>query len=520
MGSNNLDFYNGFNGPGLDLWYQKRPYVDSNDSWTPESVAVGSHTFDSSDSDIVTSIFKRKGGKTISRFVKSNLNNNKNADVNDTSLMSTIAYLQKWKSTYVNYSDFAYLKNIGVYPSNRLMIARRFSAAVGNNLYNIDADPLATMIGWVPDNTDFFSISFGEVWEAGDTSFLSLMNTMGQNWNVKGAGDFVEKFVSPFPGYSEAIQIKVAKELGIAGKYDTNNPPLGNPNLVLESKKRALLNKEKDTGGSGLSSTFTIKFVVEYEQKYINDVDPSLIYLDIIQKGLIFGTSKSVFYFGGESNSQFNQFFKNLVSGDALAIAKALYDLGAAIGSALKKVFTEAVIDPETGQARDASEIFTNFVKNTLGQLVSRYRTRLYSVIQSLTGAPSGCWHVTIGNPRKPIFSSGDLLIGGADGGSVTMTLGKQLSYNDLPSSIKFEFSLSPARNLGGQEIFDRFNTGVGRTYFQDIRSWVEIPLSLNTDADRTYSEEGQKSDSLEKRLDVFKEELKETKNNQGYPVK
>lgn len=507
MGSNNLDYINDVSGLGLDLWFRTRPYNASPDTWTDSAKAVGSHDVDSQDSEILTSIFKAQNGKSISRFVKSKLASNTNDDVNDTSLISIIEFLQKWRATYVDYADFAYLKNVGVYPTNRLMIARRFASPVGNNLYSVDADPMATMISWVPDNTDFFKVSFGETWEQGDVSFITLMNTMGKDWAVEGAGDFVEKSITPFPGAAEYIQIEVAKKLGIAGDYDTNNPPLGNPNLILQSKKRALISKERGQGDSGLSSTFTINFVVEYEQKFINNVDPALIYLDIIQKGLIFGTSKSVFYFGGGAQSEFSEFYKNLVSGEASAIIKSLWELSTNIISSLLKVLADV--------AKDKDGAFQTLVKTTIGQLVSKYRTRLFSVIQALTGAPSGCWHVTIGNPKKPIFCSGDLLIGGSEGGTVTMTLGKQLSYNDLPSSIKFEFSLSPARTLGGQEIFDRFNTGVGRTYFQDIRSWVEVPLQVSGEGDNQTNQTT--SDSVEKRLQNFREKLKEAKDNDKF---
>jgi hypothetical protein len=54
------------------------------------------------------------------------------------------------------------------------------------------------------------------------------------------------------------------------------------------------------------------------------------------------------------------------------------------------------------------------------------------------------------------------------------MKFGKVLSYNDLPSSISLEFTLTSARNLGGQEIFDRLNTGQGRSYFNKERAYYD----------------------------------------------
>jgi hypothetical protein len=461
LGSNNKEHINKLNGPGLDLWYNVRPYNAVNNIWTESAKNVGKHGVDGV---IRTSIIKGDNNKTLSRFVTSKLNSNTDEEVNDTSLVSIISHLQRWRATYVDYADFAYLKHVGVYPTNRLMIARRFSGPVGNNLYKVDADPMATMISWVPDNTDFFSMTFGELWETGETSFFDVVTSMGKDWNIKEAGDFLKSKITPAPGVSENLQIKIAEKLGIKGDYDSNNPPLGNPNLVMQSMRRALIDKSRSGGDSGLKSSFSIKFTVEYEQKFINDVDPSLIYLDIIHKALIFGTSKSVFYFGGAADGTWKTFFESLYSGDVTKLIEQIWNL-------IKNITTSILELIES--VRNNSLNLEDLAQNTIGQITSKYRVKLFSVMQALTGAPSGYFHVTVGNPIKPIFSSGDMIISEA----VTLTLGKQLSYNDLPSSIKIEFTLIPTRSLGGQEIFDRLNTGTGRTYFQDLRSWVEIPL-------------------------------------------
>jgi hypothetical protein len=88
---------------------------------------------------------------------------------------------------------------------------------------------------------------------------------------------------------------------------------------------------------------------------------------------------------------------------------------------------------------------------------------------------------VTIGNPKKPIFSSGDMLCK-----EVSLTVGKNLAFNDLPSYIKIEFTLENARSLGAQEIFNRFNTGRGRSYTRVGKSFVESPDITFGDATET----------------------------------
>jgi hypothetical protein len=58
----------------------------------------------------------------------------------------------------------------------------------------------------------------------------------------------------------------------------------------------------------------------------------------------------------------------------------------------------------------------------------------------------------------------------------VTLTLGKVLAFNDLPSSIKLDLNFTSARDLGAQEIFNRLNTGRGRSYVRMTKSFNETP--------------------------------------------
>jgi len=76
-------------------------------------------------------------------------------------------------------------------------------------------------------------------------------------------------------------------------------------------------------------------------------------------------------------------------------------------------------------------------------------------IAHSLSGLPSTPWHITVGNPLRPIFCSGDMYTD-----NLTLRMGPTLAFNDLPSNITIEFTLKNARNLGLQEILAKFNTG------------------------------------------------------------
>lgn len=506
MGFNNRYFKAAYSGLGLDFYWQQQPFFnEAQADYSLESKLVGNFKSYSNKNFIkyaILSVGRNSEGKDKKNFfVTSNLNKNNDEKLNQTRLVDIIEYLQRWDSTFVDFADFAYLKNLGVYPTNRLMIARRFSAPTQNNLYKTKDKPMATLISWVPDDQDFLSISFGESWTTTDeTSFAGIFGDISDDFGnfslfkkKKGEESYTKGFgLFSLPGITEYIQAKIREKLGLNPadpEYNIFNPPSNNPNLIREGSRRSLPNSKFDADRpfSGLEGKFTIQFSTEYELKFINGVDPSLVYLDIIRNALVFGTSKSVNVLGLDSDNPVNNTLKRLVSGDFEQIQKSLGEIIGAISDSLKKQATDWVKEQRARQSNQAPppppvpgtpvpdptqqilEEGVQFLQNINEYQFSKYRIRLLSIMQLLIGAPTAYWHITIGNPKKPIFSSGDMICG-----NVTMKFGKVLSYNDLPSSISLEFTLTSARNLGGQEIFDRLNTGQGRTYFNEERAYYD----------------------------------------------
>jgi len=106
--------------------------------------------------------------------------------VNDTSISSLIEYTSKYPSMKLRFADFAYLKDVGVYPNNRLLIARRFPNGVPNDLTSIMAEPMSTIISWVKDgDAEYYSIVYGEKWTEGEASFTDVLNDIGKD--MKGS---------------------------------------------------------------------------------------------------------------------------------------------------------------------------------------------------------------------------------------------------------------------------------------------------------------------------------------------
>lgn len=410
-----------------------------------------------------------------------------NDDSYNISISDIVDYTSKHKSMKLSFHDFAYLKNVGVFPNNRLIVARRFASGVGNDLTSIQSEPLSTLISWVPDGADFIDVSYSENWEQSEASFSDVLTDIGKNITAsldqKGtlgvdAGRMFNAIA--LPGFMDGIQYEVLNKMGIT-EAGIGNSPLGNPNLIRKSMRRSTVEPEK--AGTGLEASFSVKMTVEYEQKYIQGVDPSLVYLDILQNALTFGTSDASFQFNSAFASGSGDIIKDIISGDIKAIGRAIEKFVTILLDALHKIALElkgalaGIINPPTTDNQNKTDIFDrliNFVgdadRSTIGHVVSIYKVRLIGIVNSLTGTPSTPWHITIGNPKRPLFSSGDMLCK-----DVSLTLGKSLSFNDLPSYIKIEFTLTNARPLGAQEIFNRFNTGRGRSYARINKSYVEV---------------------------------------------
>lgn len=424
-------------------------------------------------------------------------------NANNTSVESIIEYTNQknpqtgsllYPAMKLDYSHFAYLKNLGVYPNNRLIVARRFAGGVGNDLTQIGGTPLATIVSYFSDTEDTLSITYGEEWTDAEGGFEEVLNDIGEDilqgdnrGGKLGSGLAAALNVIPLPAITEGLQLEVLNKLGLSGAgQGFGKSPMGNPNIIREAKQRKVLKKAE--AGSGLKAAFTVKMTVEYEQKFIGGLDPTLVYMDLIQNALTFGTSDSAFQFSPAFAAGATGLISKLISGDIGAIIQAITSFVSSIVEALGNVISEFVnniVDPPSGDgdkeepsARDLAEAAKNTILNfvratfqaTVGTVISKYKIRLMGISNALTGSPSAPWHITLGNPKKPIFTSGDMLCS-----DVTLTLGKTLAFNDLPSTIKLDLTFTNARNLGAQEIFNRLNTGRGRSYVRFNKSFVEV---------------------------------------------
>ncbi len=418
-----------------------------------------------------------------------NRNELHNDNIYDTSILNIIERLSFSNKAALRPQDFAYLKNLGVYPNNRLMIARRFPTPMRDNIMDkgdTTVSPLSVLISWKPENEDFLEFSFGEKWEDAEADFTTVLSDFGGNFNINDMGKGIGKGIGavPLPGFTELLQRKLFVELGIFdAKSATDVLPSGNPNIIKMAKRRKIV--QMSEAGSGLTTDISIKMVVEYEQKFISGIDPTIAWMDIMSNALAFGTSNSDNYGLSEN---FAEKLKKWTGKNA--IDNIITDVSTAFKNVLKSIdvsslaggsktpaesngdnkstesdddkSTESDANKTKNELGDATKILTDIINLSLESIeatIRKYQVKVLGIAAALSGIPSTPWHITIGNPLRPIFVSGDMLVE-----NVNIKLGPTLSFNDLPSSIKIEFTMKNARPWGLQEILSKFNNGYLRT--------------------------------------------------------
>ena len=406
---------------------------------------------------------------TKTKYLGVDKNKLHNDQVYDTSILNIMQKLSGTEAQ-LRATDFAYLKDIGVYPNNRLMIARRFTKPHLDNIFGkVDKSlVMATMISWKPQTDNFLEITFGEQWTEASADFKDVLNSLGKDFLGKSLGDSAGALAGavPLPGFTEVLQRQVLKAMGLMEDGDGVPLPSGNPNLIKEAKRRKTLGYEG--AGSGLNCTVSIKMECEWEQKFLSGVDPTIVFQDLLNKILVFGTSKSSNY---GLTPAFEKKVQQWTNDPALIIKDMVEYLKTALGKVVKEI-QEGInnLKNSTTQAKKAETeaetqegILNNLSKKIVSQadtilkrIVGKYKIEIQGIARALTGAPSTPWHITIGNPLRPVFCAGDMYMNQ----DVTLTLGPTLAFNDLPSSIKASFTLINARAWGLQEIIAKFNAG------------------------------------------------------------
>lgn len=409
--------------------------------------------------------------------------------------------------------DFIYLKYYNQIPNNYMITLRRYTLPCEDHMFGLDmtADEvnflngyeeshfnIATAVTYLGEKTgnklsDILKFEYGANYEEKEAKIESLANTDGGL-----AAQMREKF-----GISETFMsgndtgdngrttivknaLKFSALCGMRGKdvrdaiasshrfegnefaqvYGENI--YGDVNVINKTKVRSR--------GLTYNGNFSLNF--EYSLKSLKCVNPRIAMMDILSNFLILTGNYGAFW-GGETrfygqrsiapqfgdpeklrNGDYKGYFQSLLT-DVKSGFESISTLNGGSG------------DLWDGIKNLAAGALQGLLGNLFGGNVGVAGTA-QAPIALLSGAPTGYWHITVGNPLDPIAMMGNMAVT-----KTTVQFNDILGYDDFPTEVKFTVDLEHCIPRDNASIENMFNGAKGRFYtFTDaelLNSYADV---------------------------------------------
>lgn len=415
-------------------------------------------------------------------------------------------------------SDFLYCKYYGLIPNNRLVTLRRFPIPVHDNMKaggvhgDTELVPLAQAVTWFGEKTKnplksvLPLMSWEMPWKTLDAQDGSQDTVTMENVTSQDLIDLI----GSLPGLKKMLggADKIVRGLKMAGAFQGGNQSLIDQVTRMNEKLYEYQTKLYDNTGPKWNETYggvnyitqtlirdkvssatawsqaTSKINFHYALKSIGGVKPRIALLDIISNFL------SLTYMNMQWKGSFARFIPSpgatgdpgidaqitqlMTQGRAMEgirLAAATIAIQATAGV---KALTTLKLDSDSitkiinGEG-DNIEVATDKTgKNlTLDQLLSsvlgatdgyaKIAKKPFSMRSTLSGEPTGEWHLVVGNPMNPIATIGNLVCT-----NCTMEFDEELGTDDFPIGVTFTVSLKPAQPRDKYGMESMFNLGGG----------------------------------------------------------
>ena len=395
-------------------------------------------------------------------------------------------------------SDFLYGKYYKQAPLNRMVTLRRFPYPTYDNLEFSAPD----------DSREFRPIAqavtyFGEPTGNNLSSILKVMGNI--NWQEITADvhdvEGNEKKFSDSPletsnstlntglkflnGGNNDLSGRNQQEIDAArnfGNIDYTNKTLGPVNVINKTNVRA----------RGIGAEMDMSIVFEYKLRSYRNVNSRLAMLDLIfnMLSLTFNNAK---FWGGA-----NRYFPGSPQFGFFGDQDAYYrgDYGSYVGSVVDGFKTgfgnigDALSGLISGIMGGDLSSLANIVKGAgatwLDLKSKKSRPQVLGFKSLLSGLPTGEWHLTVGNPYRPIAMIGNLICTGFE-----MELGDELGVDDFPTDVKFTVNLKSGRPRDKGDIESMLLEGQGRGYYPPDGVLDVGNLSSSTSNDGNVTDSG-----------------------------
>lgn len=396
------------------------------------------------------------------------------------------------KETYA-YSDFMFCKHLGKVSNNHMITLRRFPIPVDDYIgtTGIDEDmrsdaffnsknpvSIGCMVTWLGvSGNDMsnvlkynYSMPFKELEAQWEDKKLDADKNQGLLNGMFSVFDkqYREEYMN---GYSGTAANAVFQKFG----FPVGNPPYtgdSNPaNFKDRTKVYGPVDAVKSTyvrSEQGLKFEQQITLVFEYELRSYNGVNGRQAMLDLISNILNVTYSTGSFWgggirgFGASQSNVFNNLNIFKVKGgftefiDAFSKDIANFSKGDAS-------YKDTYKEDKNGKTilKEALQVLNQLGGMLMaGMLNSLGRPQKVMYNSLLSPAPVGFWHLTVGNPRKPIMSIGNMIIT-----NCTIEHQGPLGLDDFPTGLKVTVNLNRGKPRDIRDIEKLYMAGNDRIY-------------------------------------------------------
>lgn len=411
-----------------------------------------------------TEPFQGKLGTTTSRFnplfqfnVADDILSDTDFQSKRQSLEPTIQNLLNPTNAYpgLRYSpiDFMYCRNADYVSGYHMITLRRFS-------YPIDD-------GLMMDNMPSVDIGRLVTYTTEEVNKLSEIMTMsfGLNWRELTADFWTPEIIGNEAGASGLLgtMFEVSNPMYLnskgLGKNAINVDPMHDQNKTYGPVDSITKTHIRDRG---LNFNQDINVTFEYDICSYDAVNPRAALIDLLSNILVVTFNDAKFWGGankwrGMSRWSFSRYMS---ANDALKVGK---DFASTVGYYKNQL--KSLMNDKAGLA-GILELANLLLKGLEGfafdKLVGTLGRPTVAVMNSLlSGEPVGTWHLTIGNPFRPIMSIGNLILTNS-----TLSFGDTLSHDGFPNTVKLVCTLKHAKPRSRADIEMMFNAGKARTYW------------------------------------------------------
>ena len=415
------------------------------------------------------------------------------------------------------YIDFMFCRDLGKIPNNHLLTLRKFTRPVGDNIntrlpksdtpYNfnqsMDVGRLVTWFG-NGDNKleDIIKYNYAATFKQFDSKvdvvdsqedeestgiIGKIVNTINPRYNQAmsqgrtGAHNFISQLGGRYLSTSYA-------NFGRGGQYDRHDIFGMYDHHKVYEPKNTIQSTHVYEGKLTFSQEFTIKF--SYKLRAYDNINPRAAFLDLIGN-ILAVTYRSGTFWGGSrmfrgappnkvGTAKVNAFLDrtfDTLGGIGNNLLSGNLDIGGTLGSiwgAVKQIASDAfntakslALGNTSTKGKSPLQVIGAIVKHTglwsgvQGMIKNGLgRPAVYALDSLLTGDNVGLWHLTIGNPRNPIMSIGNLIIDKSE-----ITQSGPLGLDDFPTDLMVSVSLKHGRPRDSAEIQKMYTKGSGPIY-------------------------------------------------------